>query len=151
MRPDRGPHPAALISAERILHRRLRNRLNDAIEGLGVSYAQVEILLMLEERTNLQCGQIGFELGLSRQAVHGVVRKLEGGGLVDVLPYDGTARPIALTDLGTRRLQMAWNVLSGTVHEALWRMPDPERRSALEAMQRCERVLAPLRSPWWLD
>jgi DNA-binding MarR family transcriptional regulator len=122
-----------MIAAERVLHRRLRNRLNDAVEGFGVSYAQVEILLMLEERTNKHGGQIAFELGLTRQSVHSLVRNLELGGLVDVLPHDGTARPIAPTDRGRRRLRMAWESLGSTVHAALSKIADDDRRTALEA------------------
>jgi DNA-binding MarR family transcriptional regulator len=148
----RGPHPADLIAAERRLHRRLRNRLNDGVEGLGLSYAQVELMVLLEARTNLHGGQMALALGMSRQAVHALVRKLELGGLVDVLPYDGGARAVALTDLGRRRLKMAWRTLGDTVHAALFRIPDAERLTLLESLEGCERALAPLRPPpWWLD
>jgi DNA-binding MarR family transcriptional regulator len=103
-----GPHPADLIAAERYLHRRLRNRLNDATDGNGLSYAQAEVMLLLEERTNLHAGQMARALGTTRQAVHGLLEKLEGAGLIDVLPQQGEARPVALTDLGRRRIKSIW-------------------------------------------
>jgi DNA-binding MarR family transcriptional regulator len=146
-----GPHPAELITAERFLHRRLRNRLNDAVEGHGLSYAQVEVMLLLEERTNLHAGQMARALGTSRQAVHALLEKLEGAGLVDVLPQQGEARPVALTDLGRRRIRTIWRVLDSTVHAALRRIPAGERRDVLDALNGYERALAPLRPPWWLD
>jgi len=146
-----GPHPAELIAAERFLHRRLRNRLNDATEGHGLSYAQVEVMLLLEERTNLHAGQMARALGTSRQAVHGLLEKLEGAGLVEVLPQQGEARPVVLTDLGRRRIRSIWRVLDRTVHAALRRIPAAERREVLNALNACERALAPLRPPWWLD
>ena len=118
-----GPHPTELIAAERFLHRRLRNRLNDATDGHGLSYAQVEVMLLLEERTNLHAGQMARALGTSRQAVHALLEKLEGAGLVDVLPQQGEARPVALTDLGRRRITSVWRVLDSTVHAALGRTP----------------------------
>jgi DNA-binding MarR family transcriptional regulator len=151
VRLDPKPHPAELIAAERYLHRRLRNRLNDATEGHGLSYAQVEVMLLLEERTNLHAGQMSRALGTSRQAVHALLEKLEGAGLVDVLPQQGEARPIALTDLGRRRIRSIWGVLDSTVHAALRQIPAAERRELLDALNRCERALAPLRPPWWLD
>jgi DNA-binding MarR family transcriptional regulator len=146
-----GPHPAELIAAERFLHRRLRNRLNDATDGHGLSYAQVEVMLLLEERTNLHAGQMARALGTSRQAVHALLEKLEGAGLVDVLPQQGEARPVALTDLGRRRIRSIWGVLDSTVHAALRQIPAGERRKLLDALNRCERALAPIRPPWWLD
>lgn len=146
-----GPHPAELIVAERFLHRRLRNRLNDAMDGHGLSYAQVEVMLLLEERTNLHAGQMSRALGTSRQAVHALLDKLEAAGLVDVLPQQGEARPVALTDLGRRRIRSIWRVLDSTVHAALRRIPAAERRELLDALNGYERALAPLRPPWWLD
>lgn len=145
------PHPAELIAAERYLHRRLRNRLNDATDGYGLSYAQVEVMLLLEERTNLHAGQMARALGTSRQAVHALLEKLEGAGLVDVLPQEGEARPVALTDLGRRRIRSMWRVLDSTVHAALRRIPAAEPRELLDALNGYERALAPLRPPWWLD
>jgi DNA-binding MarR family transcriptional regulator len=146
-----GPHPAELIAAERILHRRLRNRLNDATEGHGLSYAQVEVMLLLEERTNRHAGQMARALGTSRQAVHALLEKLEGAGLVDVLPQQGEAHPVALTDLGRRRIRSIWGVLDSTVHAAVRRIPEGDRRAILDALNAFERALAPLRPPWWLD
>ncbi|HSJ49856.1 MAG TPA: MarR family winged helix-turn-helix transcriptional regulator [Actinomycetota bacterium] len=145
------PHPSELISAERFLHRRLRNRLNDALDGHGFSYSQFEVMVLLESRPRLHAGEIARLMRLSRQSIRGLVHKLSGGGLVDIGPPDGGIRAIELTDLGLRRARTAWRVLDGTVHAALAQIPGPERRTILEAMERCERTLAPLRPPWWLD
>jgi DNA-binding MarR family transcriptional regulator len=108
-------------------------------------------MLLLEERTNLHAGQMARALGTSRQAVHGLLEKLEGAGLVEVLPQQGEARPVVLTDLGRRRIRSIWRVLDSTVHAALRRIPAAERREVLNALNACERALAPLRPPWWLD
>ena len=108
-------------------------------------------MLLLEERTNLHAGQMARALGTSRQAVHGLLEKLEGAGLVDVLPQQGEARPVALTDLGRRRIRSIWGVLDSTVHAAVRRIPGADRRALLDALNSFERALAPIRPPWWLD
>lgn len=108
-------------------------------------------MLLLEERTNLHASQMARALGTSRQAVHALLEKLEGADLVDVLPQQGEARPVALTDLGRRRIRTIWGVLDSTVHAALRQIPAAERHDLLDALNACERALAPLRPPWWLD
>ena len=150
MLADPAPHPSKLISAERYLHRRLRSRLAVALDGHGFSYSQFEVMAMLDARTNMHAGQIARMLRLSPQSVHGLVHKLAAAGLVAFVGTEGWGRPIALTDLGRRRVRTAWTVLEETVHAALLRVPRDERRMALEAMERCEQALAPLRPPWWL-
>jgi DNA-binding MarR family transcriptional regulator len=147
----RSPDPGELVAAERRLHRVLRNRLNAAVEGLGLSYAQVEILLLLDERPNMHASLIARELDSSRQAIHQLVRQLELGGLVDVLPADVGARPIALTVRGRRRLKMAWDAIESTAHAGFAGMSGEARRTVLESLTVCERALAPTRQRWWFD
>lgn len=105
-------------------------------------------MLFLESAPNMHAGQIARELGSARQSVHGLVRKLAAASLVDIATEATFEQPMWLTDLGRRRTKTAWNVLEKTVHQAFARMPDEDRRSALEAVERCERALAPLRPPW---
>jgi hypothetical protein len=147
-----GPHPAELIAAERFLHRRLRNRLNDATDGHGLSYAQVEVMLLLEERTNLHAGQMARALGTSRQAGACAARQARG--------RRSGRRPIRNRERLAPSPSPTWaaagsgrsgGFLDSTVHAALRKIPAGERRELLDALNRCERALAPIRPPWWLD
>jgi DNA-binding MarR family transcriptional regulator len=73
-----------LIVALRHLHHVLLARLDGAVEGQGMSYAQYEVLLLLEEEPKLHAGEIGRRLGVTRQAAHGLLRQLERGALRDL-------------------------------------------------------------------
>jgi DNA-binding MarR family transcriptional regulator len=151
---SRAPHAASareLVAAERRLHRVLRNRLNAAVEGLGLSYAQVEVMLLLNERPNMHASLIARELDATRQGIHRLVRQLELGGLVDVLPPDVGAKPITLTRRGRRRLTNALDAVDARAVTGLRRMSAEDRRRALETMEQCERALRPVPRGWWFD
>ena len=151
---NRAPHaasPSELVAAERRLHRVLRNRLNAAVEGLGLSYAQVEVMLLLDERPNMHASLIARELDATRQGIHRLVRQLELGGLVDVLPPDVGAKPITLTRRGRRRLANALDAIDARAVAGLRQMSEDDRRRALETLEECERALRPARPRWWFD
>jgi DNA-binding MarR family transcriptional regulator len=108
-------------------------------------------MLLLDERPNMHASLIARELDATRQGIHRLVRQLELGGLVDVLPPDVGAKPIRLTRRGRRRLANALDAVDARAAAGLGKMSAEDRRRALETMEQCERALRPARPGWWFD
>lgn len=147
--PD-APNARDVISAARRFHRLLRAELNGRLSGLSLSYAQYEVLEILEAEPKLHAGELARCLKIRRQSVHRQVAQLVQGDLVDVLPKDGGIRGIRLTSTGRRRLATCRKALEGT-EGALGSLPTATRSSLVEALGACEAALAPPPSPWWWD
>jgi len=147
--PD-APSARDVISAARRFHRLLRAELNGRLAGLSLSYAQYEVLEILEAEPKLHAGELARCLKIRRQSVHRLVAQLVRGDLVDVLPKDGGIRGIRLTPTGRRRLATCRKTLEGT-EGALGKVPAETRALLVEALGACEAALAPPPSPWWWD
>ena len=106
-------------------------------------------MLLLDERPNMHASLIARELDATRQGTCRLVKQLELGGLVDVLPQDVGAKPITLTRRGRRRLANALDAIDGRAVAGLTQMSAADRRRALETLEQCERALRPARPGWW--
>ena len=148
--PDADPRGHDLVTASRRFARRLQTRLDEALEELGVSYAQYEIMEHLAERPNLHAGELGRRLRITRQTAHGLIKQLARADLIDLLPPDGGARPARLTPTGRRRLEHCRRAVA-PIHADLEQVEPDRRLTFLDSLSALDARLAPPpRRPWWL-
>jgi DNA-binding MarR family transcriptional regulator len=129
LRPSELGTPFDVITAVRRVNKLLRARFDRALYSLALSYAQYEILLLLEQDANLHAAAIARELTISRQAVQRLLEALRLADLVEALPRDGGVVGLRITGAGRSRLRLARTALTD-VHERLRRLP-PEVRARL--------------------
>ncbi|HEX9121841.1 MAG TPA: MarR family transcriptional regulator, partial [Actinomycetota bacterium] len=106
--------PGHLIRTIRTVHRLLCTRFEDELFEMGVSYAQFEVMELLEAEPKLHGGEIARRLRISRQAAHHLLRKLQHGGLAELLPRDEGLRGARLTDDGRERIAFCRTALTET-------------------------------------
>jgi DNA-binding MarR family transcriptional regulator len=159
MRPDPAaehPGPAVpsgreVIAAARMFHRVLRTRLNQCFEEeFALTYAQYEILQILEEEPNLHASELARRLRMTRQATNRLIARLKLQDLVDVGPRDGAIRVVWLTDVGTRRLATARESVS-SVERDIEKLPAETLVALAEALGAGRLALIPPPRPWWWD
>ena len=122
--------------------------LDRSVHGLGVSYAQVEVMELLDARPTIHGGEIGRTLRITRQAAHRLLRQLELSGLAEREPFDGFMRPATLRRAGAQRLEMARTALGG-IRDTIDRL-EPEDKVALQqGLRALEDVLTPRVERWW--
>jgi DNA-binding MarR family transcriptional regulator len=149
--PDADPRGHDLVTASRRFARRLQTRLDEALEGLAISYAQYEVMEHLAERPNLHAGELGRRLRITRQTAHGLLKHLARADLVDLLPPEGGARPARLTATGRRRLELGREAVA-TIHVEL-ELVSPEKRLVfLDSIAALDARVAPAaRAHWWFS
>ena len=149
--PDADPRGHDLVTASRRFARRLQTRLDEALEGLAISYAQYEVMEHLAARPNLHAGELGRRLRITRQTAHGLLKQLARADLIDLLPSDGGARPARLTTAGRRRLEYGRQAVL-TIHAELELAPPEKRSDFLVATSALDARIAPApRRAWWFD
>lgn len=142
------PSPAALLAALRRTQHMLVLYLDRCVDGLGLSYAQVEVMELLDARPTIHGGEIARRLRITRQAAHRLLRQLELGDLADRRPFDGYVRPAVLTDTGRARLTLARSALEAT-HRMLEQLVDEERLALGRGLGALEKTLVPRVERWW--
>jgi DNA-binding MarR family transcriptional regulator len=158
MKPDATAAPKAsspsgreVIAAARLFHRVLRARLNRCFDReFALTYAQYEILQILEEEPNLHASELARRLRMTRQAANRLIERLRRADLIDLAPREGGLRVIWLTDLGTRRLATARRAVV-RVERDMERLPAGTRVALVDALGAGRNVLFPPPRPWWLD
>jgi DNA-binding MarR family transcriptional regulator len=146
----RAPNSWEVIDAARRLHRRLDHRLDDALEGLAVSYAQFEILELLTRDRNAHAAALARRLQVTRQIASRLLAKLDRAGLVDLLPPDGGVRVSLVTRDGRRRIQLGVDAIAPVRRQLL--SVSPERRAQfVEIAGDLDAALRPPRRSWWFD
>jgi DNA-binding MarR family transcriptional regulator len=139
-----------LIDAERRVHRILRRRYTDALLDLGTSFAQVEVMELVQDAIQLHPGEIGHRLRITRQSATHLVRQLEHAGQVETWRLDGRSVGVRLTEAGREGLVTCLDPLRPTF--ALVETLDDERRTRLaNDLRAWELVLEPRRRVWWVD
>lgn len=142
--------PSELVSALRGFHHLLQARLDAALGGLGVSYAQYEVLRLLRDEPNLHAGAIGRRLGITRQAAHSLLRQLQRADLVELLPRDCGMRGARLTNHSAQRLRRCVETVTHAT-APLAGLDGDAARSLLGALDACERALTRPPPAWWPD
>ncbi len=143
------PSPWEIVFAARRFHHLLQARLDRALNGFSMSYAQYEILELLHAEPKLHAGELGRRLGVTRQTAHGLLVQLDRAGLVQILPQDGAYRGAWLTRSGRRRVELCRQAL-GDLERALRALPAGRCRDLLEAFATVEAQVAQRTAPWWM-
>jgi DNA-binding MarR family transcriptional regulator len=148
----RGHTPTAweVIDASRRLHRRLERRLDAALEELGISYAQFELLELLTRDRNAHAAALARRLEVSRQIASRLLAKLDRAGLVELLPPDGGVRVPIVTRSGRRRIQLAADALAPIRRQVLT-VPSERLAQFVGVADDLDHGLVPPRRPWWFD
>jgi DNA-binding MarR family transcriptional regulator len=128
------PSGREVIAAARLFHRVLRTRLNQCFDReFALTYAQYEILQILEEEPNLHASELARRLRMTRQATNRLVTRLDLQDLVGVGPRDGSIRVVWLTDAGKRRLTTARESVMG-VERDIEKLPAHTRIVLVDAL-----------------
>ena len=148
LKPTPWGTPLDVITAVRRVNKILRARFDRTLDGMGLSYAQFEVLILLAQDRNLHAAAIARDLMITPQAVQKLVEKLRWGNLAVPLPKDGNVEVLQITDLGKTRLRQVRESLHDT-DERLARLPQELRTSLVEALGSVERALSrPLDGNW---
>jgi DNA-binding MarR family transcriptional regulator len=141
------PTAAELIGATRHFHRRLRSRLIEALDLVDLTYAQFEVLEIIEHDSNHHAGSLAGLLAVTRQAAHRIALRMQAAGLVRFEAPDGGVKPIRITGRGRRRLAETRDHLEG-LHRLIDDRLDPETRGTLvRALKVAEAAIRP--PPWF--
>jgi DNA-binding MarR family transcriptional regulator len=137
-----------LIAAILRFHHILEARLDRALNGCGLSFAQYEVIEALAAEPKLHAGELGRRLHITRRSVHGLLRQLARAGFIELLPRDGGIRCARLTAAGQRRLDFCRRALE-SIERAAATLPDPEGHDLRQALSNLEASLVPRPRPWW--
>ena len=141
------PTTAELIAAARRFHRRLRTRLIEALDLVDLTYAQFEVLEIVELDPNHHAGSLAGHLAVTRQAARSIATRMEVAGLVRFGAWDGGVKAIQITPRGRQRLAEARDHLEG-FHQLMDDGLDAQtRRTLLRALNVAEAAIRP--PPWF--
>lgn len=139
------PEPLQLVTATRRFSRHVQRRLDNALDGCGVSYAQLEVLWMLDERPRVHGAELARRLRVTRQTVTGLHRQLERADLIVLTPPDW-ARGGTLTSLGKKRLQLGFDAITPELRK-IGGLDAATRRQLLDCLQKVDWAL---KGPPWV-
>ena len=142
--------PMDLIAAILRFHHILEARLDRALNGCGLSFAQYEVMEVLVAEPKLHTGELGRRLHITRQSAHGLLKQLARAGLVELLPRDGGVRCAWLTTAGEKRLDLCRRALE-SIERAAATLSDAAGHDLREALSNLEASLVPRPRPWWLE
>ena len=148
------PQPLDLAIAGVRFGHRLGAQLDQDLAGLGLTWAQLRVLLALAEDGGLvHAGGIGRRMDISRQAAHRLLQRLDGRGFL-AWRDDGWIRSARLTHEGYRALNDALASIDRTLGAFLGL--DADERRALARILRHARVelhraSQPPETPWWME
>jgi DNA-binding MarR family transcriptional regulator len=140
-----------LLIAVHTLQHRIHVFMDESLEELGISFAQLRILELLDVRHDLSLSELARHLRVTRQAVRLTTGKLAAAGLVDI-QREPHASYVMMTDVGRRRLRR----FRGATHplpEALEAAFTPGQRAGLiKTLRTAENSLDSPKEPlWWLS
>lgn len=147
---DDATDPMNLITMILRFHHILEARLDRALNGCGLSFAQYEVMEVLAAEPKLHARELGRRLHIARQSAHGLLKQLERAGLIELLPRDGAIRCAWLTRAGRTRLETCRRALE-SIERATAPMPSSTARDLRKTLSNFEEALVPRPRPWWLD
>jgi DNA-binding MarR family transcriptional regulator len=139
-----------VITSVRRFQHRLEVFLDQSLEPLGVSFAQYRALEAIDLNKEMHVSELARFLRLSRQAVQMTVRRLDVGGLVDLVHEPGRVyvRP---SELGLRRLRLFRRFTHDSKVELEAELTGGERYQLTQLLARANDALkAPSGREWWL-
>jgi len=123
---------AEVVDATRRLAGALERRLDASLEGLAITYAQLELLERIAGDRDAHAAELARKLGCSRQAISSLLARLSLGDLVELSPLDHGVRVPSITDQGRRRAHHGSSALRRTF-ERIEVLPVEERLGFVRA------------------
>src|SRR5437867_9685601 len=96
---DDATGPMDLIAAILRFHHILEARLDGALNGCGLSFAQYEVMEVLVAEPKLHAGELGRRLHITWQSAHGLLKTTRQGG-PHRAPSEGRRGPLCLAHHG---------------------------------------------------
>lgn len=137
---------------------RLLRRVNHALEATvnatlrekGLTFAQLEVLVLLDDHPNLHAGGIARTLGVRRQSAHELIQRLHREHLIGLIPKADGVQGVFLTSRGRQRASRALSAVEPILGGLVRRSPS-NGRDLVAALRRAETALRPPPARWWLD
>jgi DNA-binding MarR family transcriptional regulator len=126
------------------LHRSLRRRVRESLDGPAVPQSQVEILRVLQREPGLRARQIAEKLGLASNTVSTLLQQLALKGYVarEVDDLDRRSARITLTPAAVGRLTTWSDRRSSLLAAALENLDEADYRSLIGGLPALERLIA---------
>ena len=121
----------------------LRRRCDAALKPTGLSMAQYSTMRALHEHPDASAAELSRLCFVTRQSLQDVLAGLRAGGLIATVdaPPRGRSRSLALTRLGSRKLNAAHRAVFTVEAEMLQGISARDRRSVAELLTRCAKNL----------
>lgn len=136
------PQAEPLVDGLHRLFTTLRTEVSAALAPLDVLFSEYVCLHMLSSAPDQSNADLARVAGVTPQAMHAVVRRMQAGGLID-RPDSvsfGRARPASLTVYGRRTLERADAAVRAVEEQVLSVLTD-DQRDGLHATLRALAVL----------
>jgi len=117
----------------------LRRRCDAALKPIGLSMAQYSTMRALDEHPDASAAELSRLCFVTRQSLQDMLAGLRADGLIATVdaPPRGRSRSLALTRLGSRKLNAAHNAVFTVEAEMLQGISARERRSVVQALISC--------------
>jgi DNA-binding MarR family transcriptional regulator len=139
-----------VIVAVRRFQHRLEVFMDQSLEPLGLSFAQYRALEPLAASNEMHVSELARSLRLSRQGALITVRKLDRGGLIDVVRDAGRVY-VKPSSLGRRRLDLCRKFTADFKQQLERDLSHGERYRITNLLSKADRALPPPKQPeWWL-
>lgn len=117
----------------------LRRRCDAALKPVGLSMAQYSTLRALHEHPDASAAELSRLCFVTRQSLQDMLAGLRADGLIATAdaPPRGRSRSLALTRLGSRKLDAAHDAVFTVEAEMLQGISARGRRSLAELLTRC--------------
>jgi DNA-binding MarR family transcriptional regulator len=146
--PD--PNGWDVVRQLRFVQHALEASLDATLRDHGISLAQLEVMVVLDDHPNHHAAAIARILGVRRQTVHDLLRQLHRAHHVGLLPKQEGLRGAYLTPAGRRVADDAFASIQ-PILEGLIRRSPSNGRDLVAALRRAQTAFrAPARS-WWLN
>ena len=131
------PEAEPLVDELHRLFTTLRTQVSAALAPVNVHFSQYICLHMLSTTPDQSNADLARVAGVTPQAMNGVVRRMQHGGLID-RPDSvsfGRARPASLTAYGRRTLERADAAVRAVEEQALSVLTDDQRNGLHAALR----------------
>jgi DNA-binding MarR family transcriptional regulator len=131
------PETELLVNGLHRLFMSLRARVSAALAPLNVHFSQYVCLHMLSTAPDQSNADLARAAGVTPQAMNGVVRRMQYGGLIDRpdTVSSGRARPASLTAYGRMTLERADAALRAVEEQVLSVLTDDQRNGLHAALR----------------
>jgi DNA-binding MarR family transcriptional regulator len=145
--PRAGGLTSSLADVLARIGRGLRYRTRAAREALEVTYAEGELLRLLDRKPGIRVHHAALELGVASNSVSTLVKQLSRAGLIErtVDPLDGRVAQLRLTPLAEAWVTQVGNAREAALARALETLDEADRaalEAAVPAMKRLSKAIS---------